>query len=727
MKTKWTMMSGIRGKILFSIVLAMMVPMALYTYTMFQAVQEIQLQTLAEEVTQKQTEISAYLASLEQKLTQDTAGLAKSNQLRQAMVQFRNEGNGVILRQRLNALIQGYDYHVLECDTPDFTPMAAIVNSGATASTGERSVPFIDSVNRKLMAAIRDRKVSTLIVECKNGNLALLGVQGVWGANGELVGILKVGYFLNTPKFPEMLRKKFDIDTAVVKGNRVLLWSLPGTQLPTLRPEKGVKVVTLENQRYAAMAIQFKPDFAPASDALVVLHDIKGSHITSEAIVQKLAVLFVFNLVLAILIAYIFSRFIIKPIKVVVDRVWDLTEGKLQIIEQKTADDELGALISSVNTMITTMQQLIEETNRVAEGMVLGNLSIRGNVSQFKGDYRMIVEGYNMALDMLDVISVIQSVLTSVSHGDLTNKVTGSYLGFYNDLQKSTNTMIEDLTEMVVMIQNSSRSLSDTSSELIRFSFSLLSLSHKQSQMVSSYSSALSELSASITEIAQSTSESRNVTDHSSQIAREGGILIQKVLKAMERIHDRIIHSSRKMELLLYSNKEIRNIIKVITDIAEQTDLLALNAAIEAARAGDQGRGFAVVADEIRLLAERSKKSADEIVELVEKVNVQSDEVMVSMREVEEQSESSSQLSTSAAQALEDIITNTNNVTDVITQISDAVSQQASVANDLTDGMEEVGEVSKSMYNSNDEMTRLAERLGEIAERLEGAVTRFKV
>lgn len=211
-------------------------------------------------------------------------------------------------------------------------------------------------------------------------------------------------------------------------------------------------------------------------------------------------------------------------------------------------------------------------------------------------------------------------------------------------------------------IRKSLRNINDVAEEVSTASSQLSSSSQSQSSAVEQITEALEELISSIQDVAQNANQVSNTAHESEEQAESGGGSVQKSIKAMERISD--------------SSREMAEIIRVISDIAEQTNLLALNAAIEAARAGEHGRGFAVVADEVRKLAERSAQASQQITKLIQE----------SGRRVKE----GSGLANDAGSVLTIIIDHVHKTAEMIEQIYAATEEQAATSNSIKDGMTEI-------------------------------------
>ncbi|MEE9441248.1 MAG: methyl-accepting chemotaxis protein, partial [candidate division Zixibacteria bacterium] len=178
---------------------------------------------------------------------------------------------------------------------------------------------------------------------------------------------------------------------------------------------------------------------------------------------------------------------------------------------------------------------------------------------------------------------------------------------------------------------------------------------------------------------------------------------------------------------LAQASDKIGEIIGVIDDIADQTNLLALNAAIEAARAGEQGRGFAVVADEVRKLAERTGKATGEITEMIKGIQNDSGRAVTSMEEAGTMVEEGKSLADKAGGSLTEINTMSSQVMDMIVQIATAADQQSAAAEQISKNMEHIATITKQTSVGAEQSASAAEDLNRQAEGMQQMVAQFKI
>ncbi|MHB9041660.1 MAG: methyl-accepting chemotaxis protein, partial [Melioribacteraceae bacterium] len=185
--------------------------------------------------------------------------------------------------------------------------------------------------------------------------------------------------------------------------------------------------------------------------------------------------------------------------------------------------------------------------------------------------------------------------------------------------------------------------------------------------------------------------------------------------------------SAETVQTLGKSSDQIGEIVQVIDDIADQTNLLALNAAIEAARAGEQGRGFAVVADEVRKLAERTTKATKEIATMIKQIQKDTEGAVQSMSRGTEEVEKGKVLADKAGQSLKQIISGAQDVVDMSTQVAAASEEQSSAAEQISKNIEAISNVTQESAAGVQQIARAAEDLNRLTVNLQELVLRFKI
>jgi methyl-accepting chemotaxis protein len=203
--------------------------------------------------------------------------------------------------------------------------------------------------------------------------------------------------------------------------------------------------------------------------------------------------------------------------------------------------------------------------------------------------------------------------------------------------------------------------------------------------------------------------------------------VIGGVVTEVTNIDTAVQESSSVIENLGHQSAQIRSIVKVIDDVARQTNLLALNAAIEAARAGEQGRGFAVVADEVRKLAERTASSTREIGAMIETIGSGTAQAVESMQRGVAKVENGVRLAREAGSSITAIDQRTQRVVETVTDISTAIEEQRSTTNEIARHIEDIARMAESNSDATRRTGETAERLSGLSSGLQTSVSRFRI
>ena len=209
--------------------------------------------------------------------------------------------------------------------------------------------------------------------------------------------------------------------------------------------------------------------------------------------------------------------------------------------------------------------------------------------------------------------------------------------------------------------------------------------------------------------------------------AVKGGEVVTNSMRGMEAVASTMQVSAGRIQALGQQSQQIGEIIRVIEDIADQTNLLALNAAIEAARAGEQGRGFAVVADEVRKLAERTGKATKEIGAVIETVLTGTKEAVASMETGTIEVQTGMQLVNEAGLRLTEIVTGVQKVTEMVQQLARSIDEQTNATEQIAGGIQSVASLSQQNENSVEQVVGATSDLSNLAAKLQSDLQRFQL
>ncbi|MEP9319258.1 methyl-accepting chemotaxis protein [Pseudomonas sp. LABIM340] len=341
-----------------------------------------------------------------------------------------------------------------------------------------------------------------------------------------------------------------------------------------------------------------------------------------------------------------------------------------------------------------------QEVSQLVDAAVAGDFTKRIEASNKEGFFLKIATGLNNLVDTADKgLRDVTRVLGALAQGDLTQRIDADYQGTFGELKDYANETAQSLSRMLGQIREAADTIHTAASEIASGNAELSTRTEQQASSLEETASSMEELTSTVKLNAENARQANSLAVNASEVATEGGSVVQKVVGTMSAIND--------------SARKIADIIGVIDGIAFQTNILALNAAVEAARAGEQGRGFAVVAGEVRTLAQRSAAAAKEIKTLI---NDSVDKV-----------ESGNSLVAQAGQTMSDIVVAIKRVTDIMAEIAAASAEQSSGIEEVNGAVSQMDEMTQQNAALVEEAAASAEALQEQAGMLNQQVGVFKL
>ncbi len=503
---------------------------------------------------------------------------------------------------------------------------------------------------------------------------------------------------------------------------------------------------------------------------LIRINSNEGNHVyladasIANTIIWTLVGFLLAGIIISVLLALYISRLVSGGINQIFDRIDSLknicvlnlkngaeqmAKGILNVkIETGTqplnidSEDEIGLLASSVNNIILMIQEtvvsvekaiskvagLITETNQLVDASMRGDLNERGDVSQFEGGYREVIEGLNNTLNSISLpFSEANQILEKMAAGNLAVKMTGSYNGEYKTLKDSINKTAQSLCNILADVTSSIEATASAATQISSNAEEIAAGSQEQSAQTAEIATAVEQMTKTIMETSRNAHSASDAAKDAGAIAEDGGNAVFDTVKGMEKIDEIVAHASLKVLKLGESSAQIGEIIQVIDDIADQTNLLALNAAIEAARAGEQGRGFAVVADEVRKLAERTTKATKEIAQMIKQIQNDTKDAVSSIGSGTEEVSKGKSLTEKAGGSLKKIISGSVKVVDIISQVAVASEEQSSAAEQISKNIESITAVTHQSASGVQQIARATEDLNRLTLNLQELISKFEI
>ncbi len=388
------------------------------------------------------------------------------------------------------------------------------------------------------------------------------------------------------------------------------------------------------------------------------------------------------------------QRGITNQVRAIMDLFRQIRDGNLRARAEVIQSDELGDIASGLN------------------GMLDNTLSLMQTREEKEQIQRSIAR-------LLDEVS-------GVAEGDLRKEaeVTADITGAIAD---SFNYMIAELRDIIASVQRTTAEVNTSASQVQSTAEILARGSEEQSMQILEASSAIEQMTTSVQHVSATAQSAAVVARQALGSAQEGAESVRKTIEGMNSIRGQVQETAKRIKRLGESSQEIGEIVELIGDIADRTSILALNASIQAAMAGEAGKGFAVVADEVERLAERATEATKRIGTLIKSVQGDMNEAMGAMEETTREVVAGSTLANEAGQRLSQIEAVSQQIAEMVQQISMAASQQALGSEAVSRNVTGISEVTRQNADGAKQTAAAIHHLAALAEQLNASVSRFKL
>ncbi len=560
-------------------------------------------------------------------------------------------------------------------------------------------------------------------------------------------------------------------DIVIYDNNMGFVKSLSGSK-PTSSTAKTDKLNMEETDHEI---ISFMP-MKDQSNSIIGYLQINFSKAFFESKTAESQQTFILTAIVILLISlglgyYLINKFV-GNIKLATEVAEKLSHGNLNVTIKATSKDEIGLLLNAMDSMFHTIKSLVSDVEMLSNAAIDGKLNIRADASKHEGEFKQIVAGFNKTLDsVVNPLNVAANYIERIAKGDIPSPINDNYKGDFNEIKNNLNLCITTMNNLTgelktlndavkkgridIRIDDSkftnafkeianginltvntltepiyklSEAISATASAATQISSSterMASGTNEQSAYINEVTAAMEEMTRTIFSTTKNTSFAAESSKQSAEKAKEGGMIVNEVISGMDKISEVVEQSANKIYVLGENSDKIGEIIQVINDIADQTNLLALNAAIEAARAGEQGRGFAVVADEVRKLAERTTKATKEIAGMIKQIQIDTNLAVESMKIGTKNVEDGKMLVNKAGSVLKQIIESSERVTDVIVQVAASSEEQSATSEEIAKSIETINNVIKESTNGVYQIAQAAEDLNRLTENLQILIDQF--
>jgi methyl-accepting chemotaxis protein len=413
-----------------------------------------------------------------------------------------------------------------------------------------------------------------------------------------------------------------------------------------------------------------------------------------------------------------------KLIKIVIEgAAADMATASILINQ---ADDYFWSINENLNQLVELEKKLAKDRHDSAAKTYTLVLIISAAVCLIAAIISIIISILMKSIIIAPINRTVE-VIEGVAQGDLTRRIDVISKDEIGALAEHFNHLVEKLHNAIMQVAGSSNEVSSAASMLDNATEHMATGVEEAAMQVNSVAAASEEMSKTTSEIAHNCVVAAKSSEKANSSASSGEKIIQETIAVMNRINNRVKETADIIKNLGVRSDQIGEIVGLINDVADQTNLLALNAAIEAARAGEHGRGFAVVADEVRKLAERTSNATKEICETIQSMQSETKKAVVSMEDGVNDVGQGTVEAAKSGEALKDILHQISKVTSEINQIAVASEEETATTNEIASSIQQISQVMQETSRRIQGNAEASAKLANLSKTLQKMVGQFKI
>ncbi len=405
---------------------------------------------------------------------------------------------------------------------------------------------------------------------------------------------------------------------------------------------------------------------------------------------------------LALFVSWFIARAITRQTAAIQATFGGVEGGDLSARCAVLTGDELGDVAKSLNATLEKLESTVRETERQARER-------REEAERLQAD-----------------VQRMQGIVARAAHGDFTVSAEAREAEL-RLLAESFNSMVNDLGAIIAKVNGAARQVAVSTQQIQASATQMARGAEDQAMQIANTSSAIEEMAVSIRRVAENADAAAGASAMASTVAIEGGDTVQESIQHMFAIRETVQEAAERIRALGESSLEIGEIVKVINNIANRTNLLALNATIEAAKAGESGKGFAVVADEVRKLADQTSKASNDIAIIVEGIQGDTQEAVKAMENATKDVATGAHVAEKSGKSLERIVQQVDHSKELISEISMAAKQQAIASDHIVESMTVINRIAKQTAAGTSQTSEATRDLLRMSEDLRNGVLQFKL